>query len=53
MIEAATWGNAIEVYGKSGQLDLDKLMGDVEVDQRELFGDSSILRGQEPRVDVG
>lgn len=53
VIEAATWGNAIEVYGKSGQLDLDKLMGDVEVDQRELFGDSSILRGQEPRVDVG
>jgi len=53
VIEAATWGNAIEVYGKSGQLDLDKLMGDVEVDQREMFGDSSILRGQEPRVDVG
>jgi len=22
------------------------------VDQRELFGDSSILRGQEPRVDA-
>ena len=53
VIEAATWGNALEVYGQSGQLNLARLNGDVQVDQRELFGDSSILRGQEPRVDAG
>lgn len=51
VIRAATWQNALDVYGQSGQLDLARLNGEVSVDQRELFGDSTILRGQEPRVD--
>lgn len=52
VIEATTFGNAVEVYGQSGQIDVAKLMDAAPVDQRELFGDSSILRGQEPRVDA-
>jgi predicted metal-dependent TIM-barrel fold hydrolase len=52
VIEAATWGNALAVYGQSGQIDLAKMTGEARVDQRELFGDSTILRGQEPRVDA-
>ena len=51
-ITKTTWSNAIEVYGKSGQLDLEGLEAGLKpVDQRELFGDSTILRGQDPRVD--
>jgi len=52
VIEAATWSNALEVYGQSGQLDLARLNGSIQVDQRGLFGDSTILRGQAPRVDT-
>lgn len=52
VIEATTWGNALEVYCQSGQIDVAKLTADNSIDQREVFGDSSILRGQEPRVDT-
>ena len=52
-ITKTTWSNAIDCYGQSGQLDLEGLEAGLKpVDQRELFGDSTILRGQEPRIDA-
>jgi predicted metal-dependent TIM-barrel fold hydrolase len=50
-VEQATWGNAAKAYGYSGQIDMDALGEAVVVDQRELFSDNSVLRGQPARVD--
>jgi predicted metal-dependent TIM-barrel fold hydrolase len=50
-ITKTCWSNALEVYGKSGEIDVERLNSDHQVDQTQMFGDSSILRGQEPRVD--
>lgn len=52
VVEQMTWGNAIEAYAQSGQIDTDSLMGTAVIDQRQLFGDNSVLRGQDPRVDA-
>jgi predicted metal-dependent TIM-barrel fold hydrolase len=52
-IEKCCWRNAIEAYGQSGQIDLDALAKPTSVDQRRLFNDNSVLRGQEPRVAAG
>jgi predicted metal-dependent TIM-barrel fold hydrolase len=51
-VEAVTWSNALEAYAQSGQIERARFEGTAPVDQRQLFGDSSILRGQEPRVDA-
>jgi len=51
-VEKTTWSNALEVYGQSGQIDAEALLREPEIDQRKLFGDSTVLRGQEPRVDA-
>lgn len=48
----ATWSNAIAAYAQSGQIDVEALEGDLVVDQRALFEDNSVLRGQAPRVDA-
>ncbi|MFT5288320.1 MAG: putative metal-dependent TIM-barrel fold hydrolase [Planctomycetota bacterium] len=48
-----TWSNALEAYSQSGQIDEQELLEKPEIDQRELFGENSILRGQEPRINVG
>ncbi|MEX1024180.1 MAG: TatD family hydrolase [Planctomycetota bacterium] len=50
-VEKTTWFNAIEVYAQSGQIDVEALGATPVIDQRELFSDNSVLRGQEPRVD--
>ena len=50
-IEKTTWQNAIDVYGQSGQLDREDLEATPVIDQSKLFADSSVLRGQQPRVD--
>ncbi|MDQ2075260.1 TatD family hydrolase [Marinimicrobium sp. ABcell2] len=50
-IELTTWGNALEAYAQSGQIDRDELAKDPVIDQRQSYNDSSILRGQKPRVD--
>ncbi len=50
-VELCTWTNAVDAYGQSGQIDVDALMKGPVIDQRQLFEDNSILRGQEPRVD--
>ena len=51
-VEQTCWQNALEVYAQSGQIDVAALEQKPQVDQSQLFGDSSILRGQEPRVDA-
>ena len=50
-IEKTTWSNAIEVYAKSGQIDIEVLQQKPQIDQRLLYADNSVLRGQAPRVD--
>lgn len=50
-VEAICYGNALAVYGLSGELrasDWDDRPG---IDQRALFEGNSVLRGQAPRVD--
>ncbi|MEZ5979539.1 MAG: TatD family hydrolase [Planctomycetota bacterium] len=49
-VERTTWSNALEVYGKSGQIDVEALRGTPTVDQTQLFSENSVLRGQQPRV---
>jgi len=51
-VELTTWQNALDAYGQSGQIDVEALLQKPVVDQTQLFGDNSVLRGQAPRVDV-
>jgi predicted metal-dependent TIM-barrel fold hydrolase len=51
-VEQVTWQNALDAYGQSGQIDVEALLDTPMVDQTRLFSDNSVLRGQEPRVDV-
>ncbi|MEQ1892742.1 MAG: TatD family hydrolase [Planctomycetota bacterium] len=50
-IEKVTWQNALDAYAQSGQIDVEALLAKPTIDQRELFGENSVLRGQDPRVD--
>ena len=52
VVEAVCWGNALEVYGKSGQIDEAALLETPRIDQTQMFSENSVLRGQEPRVDA-
>jgi predicted metal-dependent TIM-barrel fold hydrolase len=52
-VEKVTWQNALDAYGQSGQIDVEALLARPAVDQRQLFADNSVLRGQEPRVEAG
>ncbi|HEX6886373.1 MAG TPA: TatD family hydrolase [Planctomycetota bacterium] len=53
VVERVTWHNALEAYGQSGQIDAEALLAKPSIDQRQLFADNSVLRGQEPRVEGG
>jgi predicted metal-dependent TIM-barrel fold hydrolase len=48
-IRLVTWQNALDVYAQSGQIDVEALLSDAEVDQTRTFLDNSVLRGQEPQ----
>ncbi len=50
-VEMSTWTNALTAYAQSGQIDVDALMKKPVIDQRALFSDNSVLRGQKPKVD--
>lgn len=50
-VEKCTWHNAIEAYGASGRIDRKELESEPSIDQRALWNDNSVLRGQDPRVD--
>jgi predicted metal-dependent TIM-barrel fold hydrolase len=51
-VERVTWQNALDAYAQSGQIDVAALLETPVVDQSTFFGDNSVLRGQEPRVDA-
>jgi predicted metal-dependent TIM-barrel fold hydrolase len=51
-VEATCYGNALQVYGQSGQFAEAHWLAPEGVDQRELFEGNSVLRGQDPRVDA-
>jgi predicted metal-dependent TIM-barrel fold hydrolase len=51
-VERTTWGNALAAYSQSGQIDVEALLATPVIDQRALFSDNSVLRGQTPRVDA-
>ncbi len=50
-VEKVTWQNALDAYAQSGQIDVPALLSTPVIDQRALFSDNSVLRGQLPRVD--
>ena len=50
-VRLTTWQNALDAYAQSGQIDVESLLSDAVIDQRQLFEDNSVLRGQVPRVD--
>ncbi len=50
-VELCTWKNALDAYAQSGQIDVEALERSPVIDQRALFEDNSVLRGQEPRID--
>ncbi|MDT0608505.1 TatD family hydrolase [Croceitalea rosinachiae] len=43
--------NALDVFGKSGKIKEEHWNNARGVDQRQLFNDNSVLRGQEPKVE--
>jgi predicted metal-dependent TIM-barrel fold hydrolase len=51
VVERSTWSNALEAYGQSGQIDLEELEREPQIDQSQLYSDNSVLRGQEPQID--
>ena len=51
-VTLTTWQNALDAYAQSGQIDVEALLAKPEIDQRQVFGDSSVLRGQDPHVDA-
>jgi hypothetical protein len=52
-VERVTWQNALDAYAQSGQIDVEALLEKPAIDQRQLFADNSVLRGQDPRVEGG
>jgi len=52
-VELVTWQNALDAYAQSGQIDVETLLERPAIDQRQLFADNSVLRGQAPRVESG
>jgi hypothetical protein len=46
-----TWQNALDAYAQSGQIDVEALLQKPAIDQRALFADNSVLRGQDPRIE--
>ncbi|MFT7484322.1 MAG: putative metal-dependent TIM-barrel fold hydrolase [Candidatus Paceibacteria bacterium] len=51
-IRLTTWQNAIDAYGQSGQIDVEALEADAEIDMTKTFLDNSVLRGQPPTVET-
>jgi hypothetical protein len=49
-IRLTTWQNALDAYAQSGQIDVEALMAPAVIDQRALYSDNSVLRGQKPLV---
>ena len=43
--------NALDAFGKNGKMKEEHWLGNKGIDQRELFNDNSVLRGQEPKIE--
>ena len=43
--------NALDAFGKNGKMKEEHWLSVAGVDQRQLFKDNSVLRGQEPKID--
>ena len=50
-IEAVCYQNALAAYGQSGQIKESDWLNPIPIDQRQLYSDNSVLRGQEPLVE--
>ena len=50
-IRKVTYENALEVYGKSGQISADHWLKPDPIDQRTLYEGNSVLRGQDPKIE--
>jgi hypothetical protein len=50
-VHLTCYQNAINAYGQSGQFNEQDWLNPAPIDQRTLFEDNSVLRGQNPRVD--
>jgi len=50
-VEAVTYGNALAAYSQSGQMSETDWSEPALIDQRRLYEGSTVLRGQEPRID--
>lgn len=50
-VELICYGNALAAYGQSGQMQDTDWLQPTPIDQRTLYEDNSVLRGQKPRVD--
>lgn len=51
-VELTCYRNAISAYSQSGQFNEEDWLNPLPIDQRNLFEGNSVLRGQEPRIDV-
>ena len=51
-IQMTCYQNAINAYGQSGQFNETDWLNPAPIDQRTLFEDNSVLRGQDPRIDA-
>jgi len=51
-VEAMCYGNALAAFGRSGQMKEDDWLKPQPRDERLLYQGNSVLRGQEPRVEV-
>ena len=52
-VRTVCYENALAAYGQTGQMKADDWLNPLPVDQRQLFGGNSVLRGQEPIVTGG
>ncbi len=51
-VRKVTYENALEMYGKSGQFDENHWLNPEPIDQRTLYEGNSVLRGQDPKVEM-
>ncbi len=51
-VRATCYGNALAAYSASGRISEADWLDPLPIDQRQLLGGNSVLRGQQPRVEV-
>lgn len=51
-VHKTCYANALEAFGQSGKMKEADWMNPEGIDQRKMYNENSVLRGQEPRVDT-